>query len=114
MHDQLTWIDAVCPDTRLVRRHIALKGFHYYGPTAIMQAGAPMAEAAFGGWARLLERGPDPLEFSEMWFEEDGTQRPGIFRCSRRALVDQMLRVEDFARQVREGHGDLYILHLGV
>ena len=118
INDQIAWIDSINP----AMGNEPVTGLCHYGITAITRAGAPTAKAVFGGWARLLKYGPETLEFTgpntftggSGNLVDLGAAKVTKLQYSRDALVEQLFRLEDFAKQVCSKRRDLYILHFGI
>lgn len=118
INDQIAWIDTINP----AMGNEPVTGLCHYGITAITRSGAPVATAVFGGWARLLKNGPETLEVTGPTtftggsdnFVDLRTAKVTKLQYSRDALVEQLFRLEDFAKQVCSKHRDLYILHFGI
>ena len=109
--DSLEWIPTVNPAVADNRPGF---GLNFYGPTAILPAGAKFAVGVFSGWANLLRWGPDRFDLTAGWEmpANENEWQPRRFDVCRTETVNALQAIADMALQVRQGSH--FLLHFGL
>lgn len=110
--DTLTWIPTLNPATGKMGC-----GLNFYGPTAILVDGAPVAAQIFGTWAQLFRLGPEEIELTGLWTSIEGEPGSGAydkFTLARSSLTDAFDQIAGDLRRVAESEGAYFLMHLGI
>ncbi len=112
MADSLKWIPTLNP-----ARNERGFGLNLYGPTAILQDGAPIAASVFRSWAQLLGLAPQELVLTGPWTTIEGWQGSGEYaqlRFDRDDVVATLETAATYFTRVADSHGEWFVLHRGV
>jgi hypothetical protein len=114
--DSLKWIP--CHFPKRPNELIDCSGLNLIGITIIKEEGASIAHRIFDLWAELFRHGPEALKLSGEWTWIDGEpMESGELSTiveNRENLVSSLNKIAEYAKQVCESQGRLYVLHMGI
>ena len=116
LSDTLKWIPSYIPRNK--NKLVRFEGLAYYGVTIIKEDGAITTRKIFNLWADLFSNAPEKLKLTGDfgWIEGEGSNsgKYEIIKIQRDEIVKSLRQVADYAEEVENSGGRLFILHLGL